>query len=112
MAIMYNESASGIGGTVVYRQTAQNRLAAINKIPPINGHFQAIATPLKGASLVARAKSVNSIAPASPTINPARYNGFLTFDLTPYIPLSFQGGGRIFVEGSYGKSLLALRQHS
>jgi len=77
-------------------------------MPPISGHFQAITMKaskgktnniivgteyqLKRLSLVAKMKSVNSIAPASPTINPARYNGFLTFDLTSYIPLSFQVG--------------------
>jgi len=37
---------------------------------------------LKRPSLVAKMKSVNQTAPAKPTINPARYNRFLTSKLT------------------------------
>jgi len=92
MAIPYSKSGSGIVGVVTGRQTAQNRPAAINKIPPVTGHFQATPTMakkgrlkinvigtaymLKGASLTARAKSVIKTTPAKPTINPARYNFF------------------------------------
>ncbi|MFC1932037.1 hypothetical protein ACFLXU_00160 [Chloroflexota bacterium] len=94
MAIAY---IGGIVGIVDSRQTGQNRLAIINKIPPVTVHFQAIPTMankgrliinavgseyrklvtlVKGASPTAMENSAITTIPARPTINPAWCNFF------------------------------------